>query len=211
MKYYKNPKKRFVYLKQYKVGCSTIEQIFKSSNLKLRGFNSTPNDLQVKYKGWFKFGIVRNPFDRVVSLYCDKCQKNAQDRINRGDRKLQNCQKVILRALNKPLEVEQLRTITFPQFVSILPVIKNRDLHFNAQSPLFINSNGKFIADQLVRFENMNQELPNVLTKLGLNKENIPHVNATSHEDYRKYYTETEILTVQIQYGEDLKNFNYQF
>ena len=211
MKYYKNPKKRFVYIKQYKVGCSSIEEMFDSSNIRLRGFVQTPDELRDNYKEWFKFGIVRNPYDRLVSLYSDKCQKNAKDRIERGDKRLQNCQKVILKALNKPLEVEQLLTISFPEFISVIPMIKNKDLHFNPQSPYFIDMKGNCVADKLIRFENINEELTAILPNLGLRVNSIPHSNSTKHSSYQTYYTDKEINIVRTQYSADLKNFGYQF
>ena len=104
MKYYKNSPNRYVYIKQYKVGSSSIDEY--TQNHRLCGFEATPEQLQTDYKEWFKFSVVRNPYDRVVSVYVDKCVQNPVDRINRGETKLQTCQQIILKALKKPKKLE---------------------------------------------------------------------------------------------------------
>ncbi len=209
MKYYKNSKNKYVYVKQYKAGSSSIDEYTKDH--RLCGFDATPEELQTKYKDWFKFGVVRNPYDRVVSVYVDKCVENPVNRINRGDETLQTCQRIILKALNKPLKLEEFSKITFEQFVEILPEIYNNDWHFYTQSPFLVNSSNTVVVDKLARFENFDTEVKDILNELGFTITEMPHKNKTSRASYRDYYNEKTKKIVTEIYKDDLKNFGYEF
>lgn len=209
MKYYKNFKNKYIYIKQYKVGSSTIDEYTKDH--RLCGFDATPEQLQTDYKDWFKFSVVRNPFDRVVSVYTDKIEKNPVDRINRGDTSMQTCQKIILKALKRPLKLEEFANVSFEDFIGVLPKIINDDWHFLRQSPFLVNSENKIIADKIARFENFNEEVKPILETIGFTIETMPHKNKTIHKSYKEYYNPNTRKIVEELYKEDLKNFNYVF
>tara|TARA_Y100000389_G_scaffold40765_1_gene35330 strand:- start:142 stop:771 length:630 start_codon:yes stop_codon:yes gene_type:complete len=209
MKYYKNSRNRYVYIKQYKVGSSSIDEYTKDH--RLCGFDATPEQLQTDYKDWFKFSVVRNPYDRVVSVYVDKCVQNPVDRINRGETKLQTCQQIILKALKKPKRLDQFADITFEDFIRVLPEIYFKDWHFIPQSPFLVNTKGQLVADKIARFENYDEEVKDILTKLGFHIEEMPHKNKTIRKNYKEYYTEETRSIVARLYKDDLAYFNYSF
>lgn len=209
MKYYKNSRNRYVYIKQYKVGSSTIDEYTKDH--RLCGFDATPEQLQTDYKEWFKFSVVRNPYDRVVSVYVDKCLQNPVDRINRGETKLQTCQQIILKALKKPQRLDQFASVTFEDFISVLPEILFKDWHFIPQSPFLVNEKGEIVADKVARFENFDEEVKEILTKLGFEVSQVPHKNKTIRRHYKEYYNDTTRSVVARLYKDDIVNFNYAF
>jgi len=63
--------KNYVWFRTAKVGTRTIESILRGkSRFHIYGSNLIFN--RRKYKTYYKFVFVRNPWDRVVSCYCDK-------------------------------------------------------------------------------------------------------------------------------------------
>ena len=209
MKYYKNSRNRYVYIKQYKVGSSSIDEYTKDH--RLCGFDATPEQLQTDYKDWFKFSVVRNPYDRVVSVYVDKCVQNPIDRINRGETKLQTCQKIILKALGKPEDPKEFASVTFEDFIKVLPSIYFKDWHFIPQSPFLVNTKGQIVADKVARFENYDEEVKEILTKLGFEISQMPHKNKTIRKSYQEYYNDETRAVVARLYKDDLKYFEYSF
>lgn len=209
MKYYKNSRNKYVYIKQYKVGSSSIDEYTKDH--RLCGFEATPEELQTTYKDWFKFGVVRNPYDRVVSVYVDKCVQNPVDRINRGETKMQTCQQIILKALKKPKNLKEFASITFEDFISVLPEILFKDWHFIPQSPFLVNAKGQIVADKVARFENYDEEVKEILTKLGFEVSQVPHKNKTIRKNYKEYYNDATRSVVASLYKDDLVYFNYAY
>ena len=141
----------------------------------------------------------------------DKCVQNPVDRINRGETKLQTCQQIILKALNKPTRLDQFASVTFEDFINILPKILYKDWHFIPQSPFLINLKGEVVADKIARFENYDEEVKEILTTLGFKIEEMPHKNKTIRKNYKEYYNEETRAVVERLYRDDLKHFNYTF
>lgn len=73
------------------------------------------------------FLLWRDPFERTVSTFFDKCRQAAKD-----GAKVQNSQQLVLEALglNAPPDLQR---VSFEEFVSVLPSIYMADAHFRPQ------------------------------------------------------------------------------
>jgi chondroitin 4-sulfotransferase 11 len=142
---------------------------------------------------YYKFTIVRNPYDRLVSAYSflkteSQKKKSLQDLI----------------PLTKNFD------IFLREYISKLytyPVFKSpRYQHIRPQ--MYWMSDGY---DFIGRFENIKTDFEIVCERIGLKKKKLKHRNKTKHRHYIQYYTPETIKIVQRIYKEDLDFFGYTF
>lgn len=136
-----------------------------------------------EYKEYFKFSVVRNPFDKMVSAY-----------------------------KHGAWGVVDWRKESFEDFIiSLLPGNKRELLdlfdrgknHFVPWTTLFDIDDVDFI----VRFENYNRDLSKALKEIGI-KAKIPEENVSRrNKKYRDFYTYKTRKIVEALYRKDLETF----
>lgn len=176
---------QFVWFRVAKVGTRTIYQTLINNEV----FFSV-NDYQLpyerkKYKKYFKFAFVRNPWDRVVSCYFNKV-------VTQGHYAFREC-------FGKGFEY-------FVEFIS-RQNLAMADAHIRLQTQLIPLDQIDFIG----RLENFNEDLLYVLSVLNLHQVNIPHKNKTKHAHYSTYYNEKTKRIIAEKYRDDIEAFGYQF
>ena len=141
----------------------------------------------------FKFSIVRNPFDWVVSLY----------EFIKGNPSHENH--------------EEVKEMDFKQFCKWnVSAINDKKTNVNGKLNTlteFLFDGDKLLVDFVGKLENIDEDFKVICSKLGIKNEDIPHINETKgrKKDYREYYDEEskDIITKGFYY--DLVNFNYTF
>jgi hypothetical protein len=193
--------KKLVWYVNPKVASRTIS---KYLNLKFPEVYSEKRDDEVvetheylptsKYYDYFKFIFVRNPYDRLLSVFLDKTKK------------------VIGTQWELPF-FAQFKDYTFEQFVKHLYEHINlnhneTNRHIRTQMSLANDGNDlNFIG----RFENLKNDL-NVLGKT-LHRTHFKtpeNKNKTEHDHYSNHYTNTMKKMVYEMYFEDFVKFNYE-
>ncbi len=144
------------------------------------------------FENAFKFGFVRNPFDRLVSLFH------------------------YLRTLGGDGVPEDM---SFEEFCGKvdrgehLPVGLYNHKGLNQCNPMvdwLTDPHGKSIADFVGRFETLHDDFRKVCDVIGIGND-LPHENRTDHRPYRHYYTENSRAIVERVYRQDLDTFGYEF
>ena len=137
------------------------------------------------YNSYKKISVVRNPYDRMVSLYKSTLpivMKNARENNYVGD------------------------DFTFEDwFWNIYNHINNI-----AHEPLYgapcydsmVGDSNKLSIDYILRFENLEEDWNDMFNDLNLKVPELLRLNTTKHEHYSKYY--------QYQTGEMMINFIYE-
>jgi len=148
-----------------------------------------------------KFAVVRNPFDRAVSLFHHH-QLLQAGRVHELGRT-----RAIWRRVTFPLRARH----TFQEFVRhVLPAS-------SLARPLrsFVaDENGEVLVDDFLRLETLDEELPNYLRGVGiaLGGAGIPRINGTAHRaPYPSYYDEETRRLVSEHYAEEIRRFGYVF
>lgn len=168
------------------------------------------NGIPIDITDFFKFTFVRNPFDRLVSLYCEF-------RKNRGHKYSGQIvyDKPLLSEFDTDSEIG-----SFKNFVNNLeksPWIN--DLFFKPQFN-YININNKNVMNFIGKFENLNEDWNKIKNKIGYPNStlNIHHplepngkLRGSHHKHYKEYYSKSEIKVVKRIYSKDLEYFNYEF
>jgi len=141
------------------------------------------------WNSYFKFAFVRNPWDWFVSQHFYNLQMN---KINHDPL--------------KPLTVEDIMAT-----YEFLRIAKGHELAGSAaQFPFICDTDGNTLVDFVGRFETMNKCFQTMMALWELDVE-LPHINASHHENYRYYYTaETRELVGQL-YRTDVSIFGYGF
>lgn len=183
-------KPKFVWFRVAKVGTRTIFNVLHQAKLDLDAEHAMschyPANL---YKNYFRFGFVRNPWDRLVS-----CWQN----------------KVLETNLFEFPEDQLTQMQSFENFVDFVAGqnIAFCNPHIRLQSKLIDLNNVDFIG----RFENFEQDLSRVIRILGMEGVQIGQKNAsTSRSSYRAYYDTALREKVADIYRRDINLFHYEF
>ena len=151
-----------------------------------------------KYWGkYFSFTTVRNPWDRLVSTYFYdlSCYRNPE------------IVEIPRRTLIHKLGAEGFGHYVKNYLTSLLgDPSRIQNLHYSPQINWFKN---KF--DYVCRFENFQSDFDQVCRQTGMQRQELPHLNRSSHKNYAEYYdNETRKLVANI-YAKDIKEFGYEF
>ena len=63
----------------------------------------------------------------------------------------------------------------------------------------------------IVKFENFQEDFDKVCDDIGIPRMTLPHVNASARGSYRDYYNEDTQDIVADYYGSDIELYNYSF
>ena len=146
---------------------------------------------------YFKFTVVRNPWDRVVSAYFYDINMSARNESRFLERD------VIARL--GPTKTGFCEFIT--KHFRDLTHDRHR-LHYIPQYK-WINTDGDF--DYVCRFENLQGDFNTVCDKIGIPRKVLPHTNKTKHAHYTEYYDDVTRAEVAMLYNIDISSLNYKF
>lgn len=136
-----------------------------------------------KYKEYFSFAFVRNPYDWMVSLYFFVKRSK-----NHDDHKIAN-------------------TLPFADFVK--HQIANK---ISLQSEFVTDQEGKLIVDFIGKFEQLEEDLHLICKKLHIPFEGLPHKNVSDgrkQKAFGEFYTSESRVLMQDYFKEDFERFNY--
>jgi hypothetical protein len=149
-----------------------------------------------EFDRYFKFTIVRNPWDRLVSAYVflknggahEKDKKWSENHLS----KYQNFKVFVEEGLHRK------DILAYP--------------HFRPQVKFLLGQQGKMQIDFIGHLENIQEDFSYITEKIGLNRD-LFHINKTKSKrrDYRSYYTGELIEIVAKIYKSDIDAFNYDF
>ena len=138
----------------------------------------------------YKFTLVRNPWDRAVSLYEYRRKKNKTDLAKRG--------------------------IAFSEWVNKTfgpdkdPFYYNNAKSFQPQVEWLKDDAGRISIDFIGKFETINEDFEKIRRAIGLDAE-LPHLNASRRASYQSYYDDETRETVATWFREDIEFFGYRF
>jgi len=142
-----------------------------------------------KKEGKFSFGFVRNPWDRLCSLYHFRAQ--------RPHSVIYDC--------------EQLRQDGFEK--SLL----NGTLSRQTENGNFNNCNHRDAmwwlhgCDFIGQFEHLQRDFYYICDRIGQERRELKKVNDSNHTDYRNYYTTEMVDFVSETHAETIGLFGYSF
>lgn len=204
---------KFLFFTNYKVMNSNLANILRYYFPNIRMFTSNAN--LPDYKEYIKLAIVRNPYDRLLSLFNDKCRAHPFKVRNRDHKIfLQKSQAQILStyaelkgipfdivSIEKEIAInseeyksllknfEILETITFSEFVTITETLFTRDYmdaHFAPQSEIMMLENHLLI-DHYFKLENISESWADMCKLISTDMILPGGMNRTNFEGPYKY------------------------
>ncbi|CAB9495509.1 sulfotransferase family 2 domain-containing protein [Alteromonas macleodii] len=174
--------------------------IVQAASKKIHPFNGLIEDkiTEIGAVEYFKFGFVRNPWARFFSLY-NYFYKMDENHIH------YKYNAHIVKVVKK--------FDCFSDFCRDFPSLRLRNnFHFYPQSRYVFDRKGKQILDYLGHVENLAYCVQELCETLGLKSDfQIPHVNKSTSDDYRLFYTAEDIKLIEEYFSEDVLRFNYRF
>lgn len=140
-----------------------------------------------RFSSYYKFTIVRNPFDRLVSQFA--YMRARED----------------LRAF-----IGMSEDASFEDYVSLIR--ERRHVQWEPQCSFLCDEGGELLVDFVGRFERLDGDMGEVFGRLGLDvADGLPHRNGVHRGGYRNYYTDDLRQLVEDMYRDDLVRFGYEF
>ncbi len=186
-------KLKAIFFENPKGASSTIKrlvQIKPGAKIGKYGFMVlSPKDL-LNYDNYFKFGICRNPWDKMVSVW----KMFTQWSYRQGQLKF-------LWGVKNP------SSIGFEKFLELMST-KPANHHWELQT-VFLNPG--YCLDYVGRLENFQSSMKHICQRIEVPYEEQKKQNTTSHEPYESYYNERTRTYVATRYLEDIEVFGYRF
>lgn len=134
---------------------------------------------------YFKFGFVRNPWDRVVSLYFR----------------------------NQGLQMKE--KMSFTEFVEWIKYSSSTCVHaapHTNQIDWLVDSSGNVLVDFIGKFENLEKDWEFVASQIGLPTK-LPHKNKNKEKrkPYPEYYSKRTEKIIEDKFKVDIEYFEYKF
>lgn len=176
--------------KKYRVNFSPTEHATASEIINILGRNS---------KKFYSFSFVRNPWDRLNSLYHFLCQKKLS--AEKGENWDQQGLK------NKGFKAWLLDEDFWPPYLNGSgPSFQKR-----TQSYFLCDEDANILIDDVFRYENLKNELTILSKNIGIGFERLPITKATLRDNYKYEYCSETIDFVNHFHKEDIERFNYKF
>lgn len=142
-----------------------------------------------EWNSLFKFGFVRNPYDRMVSLYLfakRHTSTRSHDLVSKMD--------------------------TFQKFADSLISEERFQENREIFQKTYFQDEGreKFIVDFIGRFENINEDFPKILETIGISVK-LGWELRSDRKDYREYYDSRTRKLIESYCEPDLDEFKYTF
>lgn len=186
-------KYKTIFLHINKAGGTSIETVLRTGAL-FRKHYMTAYEVRDfdkdKWEKYFKFAIVRNPWDKMTSLYRYRSSIGLIPLSWNFSKFIHN-----LDRLNNSSPSKSRRNL----------------LRTSNQLEHCVDENGQVILNYIGRFENLRNEWKKI-SKIINCKKPLPHVKATKkHKHYSQYYTDELRDIIAGRFNKDIEYFDYKF
>lgn len=158
-------------------------------------FDSThakPNEVfqifRHEMQNYKSFCVVRNPWERAVSMYEFAVREGLQDLYGITEK------------------------TTFERFCGIIHEHRNDD-NFIATNKQVQWTKGHYPPQKILRYETLQEDFAEMLQEFGAThiSPELPHLNKTEHSHYSDYYNTTTKQIIERVFEKDIDTFKYNF
>ena len=140
----------------------------------------------VTFDSYFRFSIVRNPWDRVISQFTFMA------------RRPDLCAFIGMQP-NAPLK----------QYLQLIG--KRRHVQWDHQVRFLYDDDGNCLVNLVGRFEAFESSIQSIMSRLGMKAGPVRHDNPGMRGPYQSYYDAEAREMVSTLYAEDIQTFGYTF
>ena len=138
------------------------------------------------FENFYKFGVIRNPFDTIVSHYYWRNSINNK-----------NSKTITFKDTLKEIETNK-----YPNY-GLLNLNKLMDKNFE-----------EILCDKIIKYEDLNKELSLVFNKIGIpfdGKLKIFKKKSNRNKNYKEFFDKNASKIIEEIYWKDIEMFNYSF
>ena len=196
-------KHKFICTSVNKTACTTIRkalhpEVHWKNRRRYHKHAPTRNMIDGVTHSYFKFSFVRNPWDRLVSMYHFRIRTNSL-------------------VIKVPRIRKQLKgvKIGFTDWLYELfdptSVYHHGSICLGPQLEFLVDRQDNMLNDFVGRFENLQEDFDTICDTIGIPRRKLPVRNASKHDHYTTYYNDDTIELVRQQHGVDAEYFDYEF
>ena len=163
----------------------------------MRAANSK-KQLKVRVENYYKFTFVRNPWDRIISLYSFWSNQPPASPFYKWDYEQANFIKS--------------KNLSFKDFVKLISSdnsIFHERPHLYPYLGHFINCPSSF--NFIGKLENFKEDFYSVCAQIGIPKQKLPWTNKSNRKCRTAYYDDETRDIIGEQYAKDIEYFGYKF
>ncbi|MDC0948422.1 sulfotransferase family 2 domain-containing protein [Gammaproteobacteria bacterium] len=135
-----------------------------------------------EFDSYYKFSIVRNPWDWLVSMYA------------------------FIVGFAEHHNHQRISAMSFAEYVDY-EIAKNK----RRPITLVADANHHLLVDRLGRFESLAEDFADICQTIGLQEMTLPHANRSEHRDYIEYYDPRTRQRVAEHWAPEIEVFGYSF
>ena len=155
-------------------------------------FFDQDNDLSMRdpllpLTDYFRFTVVRNPWDRMVSNFIFFCRSPHR--------------------LLRKRQFESLHADPVADLAAFIEIAAQKPNHHWQPQSLYVPASVDYVA----KMEDLTTAVSQICAQLGLPLKPVYRVNTTDHDHYSLYYDDRTRARVAELYREDIERFGYQF
>ncbi|REE80353.1 sulfotransferase family protein [Lutibacter oceani] len=184
---------KIIFIHVQRTGGSTIINLLKNqlgNNIEILSQHGNARTSETylleEYKDYYTFGFTRNPWERILSWY---------SLIHKNDKKSLAQERKRFEIF---IESDYASDFTTQQF------------HYNTLD-YFSNKKGILKVDEILRYENFENEILKLFNKLNLPLTEIPITNNTNLKIFQDFYTKKSKNLIAEKCKKDIEYFNYVF
>lgn len=190
-------KLQLIYIHINRTGGSTIEEkIFGAKRNKQdhRTAQFLAKKFPNRWQNYFKFCVVRNPWDKMVSMYHHRSQ-NFWKRKRWDTKHFQPGGKYD----------------TFDKWLNCIAKGYHKYAQRNVTSQIkWIQVGGNIEMDHIIYYDNYTEQVNNLLSWLNIDA-SIEVINNSNRSNYREYYTKQTKQLIADWFKQDIETFNFKF
>lgn len=190
---------KFIFIAVPKTGTTSLEKVLKPyDSFGCSGEDWAPPPVKHKparqlraelgeerWRSYFKFSFVRNPWERVVSQYF----------YLKSD---------IFRNPASPHHRLCTAGLSFDAFI-------RKPIPVDSQTLYLSDETGKLLVDFVGYYENIEEDWQRICRQLGLSRIVLPHMNQSWHLPYPHYYNSETRRVVEKRFQDDIEVFGFRF
>src|SRR5215472_10884404 len=202
-----NHQYRCIFIHIPRTGGKSVQRFFETNWQDHMDISRYAEQLEPQtFASYYKFAVVRNPWDRLVSDYNFQKMKKASQATRsllihdeRGNKR--SFSKWLEAVLSDPFCCEPAQ---WGARVS-------QGIHRWSPQVDWISINGKIAVDRVLRMENLQRDFAELCWILGLPSRDLPCYNWRCHRHYSYYHDESTRRVVEQFYAKDIETFGYRF